>query len=109
VEAAIARYASAVASRQTSRITRAYPGITPAEVDRWNRFFAPLGPDAGLRASHEVVSGPTLDGNRAEVIFTLTLSYQNPAGAPEDRSLPLRAVLRWTGTAWSLQEVRLLQ
>lgn len=109
VEAAVARYASAVASRQTSRITRAYPGITPAEVDRWNRFFAPLGPDAGLRASHEVVSGPTLDGNRAEVIFTLTLSYQNAAGAPEDRSLPLRAVLRWTGTAWSLQEVRLLQ
>ncbi|HEX6371363.1 MAG TPA: hypothetical protein VF006_20765 [Longimicrobium sp.] len=109
VEATIGRYASAVASGQTSRITRAYPGITPAEVDRWNRFFAPLGPDAGLRASHEVVSGPTLDGNRAEVIFTLTLSYQNPAGTPEYRSLPLRAVLRWTGTAWSLQEVRLLQ
>lgn len=109
VEAAIARYASAVASGQTSRITRVYPGITPAEVDRWNRFFAPLGPDAGLRASHEVVSGPTLNGNRAEVIFTLTLSYRNAAGAPEDRSLPLRAVLRWTGTAWSLQEVRLLQ
>ena len=109
VEVAIARYASAVASGQTSRITSVYPGITPAEVDRWNRFFAPLGPDAGLRASHEIVSGPTLDGNRAEVIFTLTLFYQNPAGAPEDRSLPLRAVLRWTGAAWSLQEVRLLQ
>ncbi|HYR12341.1 MAG TPA: hypothetical protein VEQ60_31430 [Longimicrobium sp.] len=109
VEAAIRSYASAVGSGQTRRIARVYPGITAAEVERWNRFFAPLGPGAGLQADYEVVSGPTLQGNRAEVIFTLTLSYTNAAGAPAGESLPLRALLQWTGTEWSLQEVRLLQ
>jgi hypothetical protein len=46
---AVGRYAAAVQSRQTSRISRAYPGITAAEVDRWQRFFRPLGPDPGWR------------------------------------------------------------
>lgn len=109
VEAAIGRYASAVGSGETARIRRVYRGITAAEVNRWNRFFAPLGPRAGLRVSYEVVSGPILEGSRAEVIFTLNLSYTDPAGTPMRQSLPLRALLEWTGTDWSLQEVRLLQ
>ena len=109
VEDAIGRYASAVGSGRTSRIAQAYPGITPAEVSRWDRFFAPLGRDAGLRAWYDVVSGPTIAGDRAEVIFTLTVAYANGAGEPVERPLPLRARLRWTGSAWTLQEVLLLQ
>lgn len=109
VEAAVAAYASAVASGRTSRIARVYQGITAAEVERWNRFFAPLGPRPGLRTEYEIVSGPNLTGTRAEVIFTLTLSYTDAAGAPAQQSMPLRALLQWTGTAWSLREVRLLQ
>lgn len=109
VEDAIGRYASAVGSGRTSRIAQAYPGITPAEVNRWERLFAPLGRDAGLRAWYDVVSGPTINGDRAEVIFTLTVAYANGAGEPVERPLPLRARLRWTGSAWALQEVLLLQ
>lgn len=109
VEDAIRRYAAAVGSGQTSRIAQAYPGVTPAELERWSRFYAPLGRDARLRAWHEVVSGPTLQGDRAEVLFTLTVAYENGRGEPVERPLPLRARLRWTGSAWALQEVLLLQ
>jgi hypothetical protein len=109
VEEALHRYTSAVGSGRTSRIAGAYPGITPAEVDRWERFFAPIRPDAGLRAWYEVVSGPSLHGDRAEVIFTLTIAYENATGDAVERPLPLRARLRWTGSAWALQEVLLLQ
>lgn len=109
VEDAIRRYAAAVGSGRTSRIAQAYPGVTPAELERWSRFYAPLGRDARLRAWHEVVSGPTLQGDRAEVLFTLTVAYENGRGEPVERPLPLRARLRWTGSAWALQEVLLLQ
>lgn len=103
---AIGRYAAAVQSRQTSRITRAYPGITPAEVDRWERFFRPLAPDAGLEARYEALSGPTVSGTRGEILFTLTLSYTDGAGKAAVMPLPLRAILEWTGGGWSLREVR---
>jgi hypothetical protein len=106
---AVARYASAVQSRQTSRISAAYPGITAAEVERWERFFRPLGTESGLQTRHEIVSGPSVQGTRGEVVFTLTLSYADASGRPVELPLPLRAVLEWTGREWSLREVRSLQ
>jgi hypothetical protein len=109
IEDAIGRYAAAVQSRQTSRITRAYPGITSAEVERWERFFRPLRPDAGLQARTEVLSGPSIQGRRGEVIFTLTLSYEDASGSRVETPLPLRGVLDWTGSGWTLQAVYSLQ
>jgi hypothetical protein len=102
VEPAIARYASAVGSRQIARIRDAYPGITTREVARWERF---LGQHASVRARYELQDAPRVTGTTAEVLFTLTLSYPGASGEEVEMPLPLRAVLQWTGRDWSLREV----
>lgn len=102
VEPAIARYTSAVGSRQLARIRDAYPGITAREVGRWERF---LGQHASLRARYELQDAPRVTGTTAEVLFTLTLSYPGSSGEEMEMPLPLRAVLQWTGRDWSLREV----
>ncbi|HET6228758.1 MAG TPA: hypothetical protein VFE05_01690 [Longimicrobiaceae bacterium] len=103
VEQALRRYAAAVESRQTSRIQRAYPGITPAEIDRWERLFASVGRNSALQARYEVEEAPDVKGDAATVVFTLTLEY---GGAPHP--LTLRARLERGADGWWLQEVRTL-
>jgi hypothetical protein len=107
VEAAVRRYAQAVGSCQTPRIRQAYPGITSAEVDRWTSFFA-QNCRGGLRAAYEKERDTRIDGTRAELVFTLTLSYTDATGNPMQLPLPMRALLEWTQGAWSLREVRSL-
>jgi len=104
VEAAIARYASAVQSRQTSRIQRAYPGITASEVERWERYFQSMDAEGGVRATYAVQSGPEVQGNVASVVFMLTLDYGG-----SKHPLPMRAILGRSAGGWQLQEVRSLQ
>jgi hypothetical protein len=107
VEAAVRRYAQAVGSCQTSRITRAYPGITGAEVERWERFFR-QNCGAGLRTEFVADGGASVDGTRAELLFTLAMAYTDPAGRAVQQPLPMRALLEWREGAWSLREVRSL-
>jgi hypothetical protein len=100
----LARYAAAVASRQTSRIQAAYPGITGAEIDRWERLFASLGPRPQLKAFYDLEEDPDVKGDAADVVFTLTLEYGG-----ERHPLPLRGILRRAAGRWELREVRSLQ
>ena len=101
---ALARYAAAVASRQTSRIQAAYPGITGAEIDRRERFFASLGPQPQSKAFYDLEEEPDVKGDAANVVFTLTLEY---GGSPHP--LPMRGILRRAAGRWSRREVRSLQ
>lgn len=107
VEAAVRQYAQAVGSCQTSRISRAYPGITEAEMERWERVFRERCA-GGLRAAFTAESDPLIDGTRAELVFTLTLVSNGSAGNEVRQPLPLRALLEWRRGAWSLREVRTL-
>ncbi|WP_420130471.1 hypothetical protein [Longimicrobium sp.] len=107
VEAAVRQYAQAVGSCQTSRVSRAYPGITEAEVLRWERFFR-QNCGGGVRAGFVAEAPASVDGTRAELLFTLTLAYTDGTGRTVEQPLPLRAVLEWRAGAWSLREVRSL-
>jgi hypothetical protein len=107
VEAAVRQYAQAVGSCQTSRLSRAYPGITEAEVLRWERFFR-QNCGGGVRTGFVAEAPASVDGTRAELLFTLTLSYADGTGRTVEQPLPLRAVLEWRAGAWSLREVRSL-
>ncbi|HEX2189694.1 MAG TPA: hypothetical protein VHG51_12385 [Longimicrobiaceae bacterium] len=107
VEAAVRQYAQAVGSCQTSRISRAYPGITGAEMDRWERVFRDRC-GGGLRTVFAAESPPAVNGTRAEQVFTLTLVSTGATGSEVRQPLLLRAVLEWRGGAWSLREVRTL-
>lgn len=101
VRQALDRYVEAVQSRQTSRIQAAYPGITQAEVERWERFFQPLSSPSDLRVSYDVEDGPDVNGDSATVMFMLVLDF---GGVRHPQ--PMTAMLVRAGDGWRLQDVR---
>jgi hypothetical protein len=103
IEAAIGGYAAAVQSRQIPRIRAAYPGITQAEVARWEELLIGVGTGNTLRVVYVLDDAPTVRGDEARVPFTLVLEFRGT------RQLqPLRATLRRSGGGWRLEEVRLI-
>lgn len=98
-------YVAAVRSREVARLRSAYPGITPAEVARWQAQFQQLRDATDVQATRHVERGPEINRETASVIFTLTLRYTTAAGEPKLLAMPLRAVFRRKEGDWRLDEV----
>ncbi|HEU0052184.1 MAG TPA: hypothetical protein VFQ39_03360 [Longimicrobium sp.] len=105
INAALSSYARAVESRQTSRIRRAYPGITPGETTGWETRFRELEGTSNLSVEYVVRRGPDVTEASADVVFILTISYTDPAGRRVSEPMPLRATLERTSRGWSLQRI----
>jgi hypothetical protein len=101
---AVARYADAVESRQMGRIRAAYPGISSEEAGRWAEWFGRFTRGVDLAVSHSVSDGPSVQGDAATVVFTLTMRYQG-----QRHQVTSRGTLRRSGRGWTLQELRALQ
>jgi hypothetical protein len=96
--AAVARYANAVESRRMDLVRAAYPGISAEETARWRDWFSHFSQGDDLTVSHAVSQGPVIDGDKATMVFTLTMRYQRQRSA-----VTSRATLRRDGSGWVLQ------
>lgn len=98
-------YRSALESHDMAQLRDAFFGIPPSEEERWEPFFAQFNEGRFSNLSVGLDAAPpeiTPDGERAEVAFSLTLSYVDPNGSPPGRPIPLRAVLRGGSQGWLL-------
>jgi hypothetical protein len=105
VTAAVDAYVAAVRSQDVRRLRGVYPGITPAEVARWQSQFGRMRGADDVRVSYHIERDPAIDDDAATLIFTLTLRYTDVAGEPRVIPMPLRALLRRAGSGWRLDEV----
>jgi hypothetical protein len=101
VRDAVARYADAVQSRDLARVRGAYPGISAEETERWADWFSRFGAGDRLAVSQSISRGPDVEGDRATIVFTLTLRYQG-----QRHPVTSRGTLRRAGDGWVLQELR---
>jgi serine/threonine-protein kinase len=103
VENVVANFAAAFASRDLSRVRRAYPGMTPAQAQEWGTFFL----DArNLEARLEVTSFEQHDdGGSAQL--TGGLDWESvQSGRAESRTVSYRATLTRDRSGWRLTSLR---
>ncbi|MDF2770655.1 MAG: protein kinase [Geminicoccaceae bacterium] len=99
---ALSRYARALESRDLAELQRAYPGLTPAQRQSWERFFRDV---QDMRASL-TIAGLDVKGDVAEARVTGQYQY-NAAGArrQETQRVAFRATFRRDGGTWRLAAV----
>ena len=103
VDAAVAAFGAAFASRDLSRVRRAYPGMTPAQAQEWGTFFL----DArNLEARLEVTSFEQ-SGDQGSAQLTGGLDWESlQTGRAESRTVSYRATLMRDKTGWRLTSLR---
>jgi hypothetical protein len=98
----VSRYARAISARDLAAVRAAFPGITGAQAQNFERLFGSV---RELRASFAVselaVDGATADGRLAGAYEIVT-----SAGQRQRLPVSLQASFRRSGDAWVLSAVR---
>ncbi|HEU4641287.1 MAG TPA: serine/threonine-protein kinase [Gemmatimonadaceae bacterium] len=101
----LARYASALATRDIDRVRAAYPGMTSEEVKRWSDVF-----DATTAVGATLTpSGPAhVTGNTAELKVDAAFAFTYRRGIDGDRhpTATYRATFTRDGAGWRLTALR---
>src|SRR5947207_2812723 len=96
-------YARALESRDVGQVRRAYPGLTSAQQQSWQDFFASV---RNLKAGL-TVTAVHLSGLTAEAIVSGVYEYDNATtGRAERRPVTFRAVLAVDSRGWRLTAIR---
>src|SRR5947207_3795581 len=96
-------YARALESRDVGQVRRAYPGLTSAQQQSWQDFFASV---RNLKAGL-TVTAVHLSGLTAEAIVSGVYEYDNATtGRAERRPVTFRAVLAVDSSGWRLTTIR---
>ena len=103
IEAVVAAYAQALASRDLSRVRRAYPGLSVQQAQEWGRLFM----DArNLRVSLRVTAVEQTD-DRADASVEGSYEYESlGTGRGERQPVSLRATLERSIAGWRLVSLR---
>ena len=103
IQRAIDDYARALESRDVTQVRRAYPGLTSAQQQSWQDFFAAVrNLKAGLTVTAVSVAGVT-----AEAIVSGVYEYDNATtGRAERRLVTFRAILAVDPGGWRLTTIR---
>jgi hypothetical protein len=102
IDAAIARYARAIESRDVAAIRRVYPGLTADQQRGFEQFFeAARKVDVTFRVAS--VEG---SATSAEARVTGTYQYESSSGRVERQPVSFVATLRRDGTTWRLVSLR---
>jgi hypothetical protein len=104
VQLAVEAYADALRARSISRLRAAYPEITPREMQQWQTLFAEA-TGAGLGVRWQMESAPSIGGESANLVFTLTVEYVDTAGRQQRIPTSMRAVLERRRGQWVLIRV----
>src|SRR5438874_3498814 len=103
IQKVVDEYARALESRDIEQVKRAYPGLTAAQQDSWQRFFDRV---RNLKASLSV-SGISVAGATADVLVSGTYEYDNAGtGRPEQRPVTFRATVTRDANGWRLTTIR---
>jgi len=103
IQKVVDEYARALESRDIEQVKRAYPGLTTAQQDSWQRFFDRV---RNLKASLSV-SGISVAGATADVLVSGTYEYDNAGtGRPEQRPVTFRATVTRDANGWRLTTIR---
>ncbi|MDQ2665540.1 MAG: serine/threonine protein kinase [Gemmatimonadota bacterium] len=97
----VAAYARALESRDIALVRRAYPGITGAQANGWEQFFATL---RSFKASF-VMSGLAVNGTSADARLTGSYDYVTDGGKAAQQPVSFQAAFRRDGLAWQLVSV----
>ena len=96
-------FIAAFASGDEGRLRSVYPGLRGDEP--WWQFAASHAKESLRVAYREVLSGyPQVEGDSAEVRFTVSLTYVGNSGAP--RPTTFLARLTREASRWRIAEVR---
>ncbi len=103
IQKVIDDYARALESRDVGQVRRAYPGLTSAQQQSWQDFFASV---RNLKAGL-TVTAVHLSGLTAEAIVSGVYEYDNATtGRAERRPVTFRAVLAVDSSGWRLTTIR---
>jgi serine/threonine-protein kinase len=102
IESAIAAYARALESRDTSQVRRAYPGLTAAQQRGWGDLFGAV---RSLKAGL-TVTAVNVSGGSAEAIVSGVYEFENATtGRLERRPASFRATLVSESGGWRLSAI----
>lgn len=104
IRGVIARYASALESRNMAQVRSVYPGMQRAEQNRWQALLSEKSL-RDLQVQVTNVQAPDINGNTAEIGFTLTLVFADSEG-PKRIPQSYRATLGRSGGNWQLSSIR---
>ncbi|HWC72533.1 MAG TPA: serine/threonine-protein kinase [Gemmatimonadales bacterium] len=103
IEASLVSYAQALESRDTSRVRRAYPGLSAAQQQVWGDFFKSV---RNLKATLHMT---TIDvrGNSADAVVTGVYEFDNATtGRSERRAVTFRASFLSDSAGWRLSNIQ---
>jgi len=106
IQAAIAMYARALASRDIAQVRSAYPALTADEARRWQDIFDATN---GITATLAVIGQPHVDAaGSADVDVTAAFDFDYKRGVDGDRhpTVTYHAVLVRDGPQWKLASIK---
>ncbi|MBA4156464.1 MAG: protein kinase [Gemmatimonadetes bacterium] len=101
----IARYASAIESRDIQQVRSIYPGLSQAEQNFWQTLFGEPGV-RGLRAEVSDLQPARIEGNTAQGAFTVILTYRDSGGAKRTELRYQATLERGSAGDWRLRSLR---
>jgi hypothetical protein len=103
IERALDRYARAVESRSIAELRAAYPGMTAAQQQSWERFFS------AIRTVRAELALASLDVAGDQAVAQITGRYEYTAAGARGvdvQPVAFHATFRREGSAWRLSAVR---
>ncbi|HEU4642786.1 MAG TPA: serine/threonine-protein kinase [Gemmatimonadaceae bacterium] len=102
IDAVVARYARAIASRDVKEVQRAYPGLTADQQRGFEQFFR------AVRSLHADLALSALDvtGDAAQGRVTGAYEFVGSDGKSQRQPITFQAIFNRAGGAWELTAVR---
>jgi serine/threonine protein kinase len=103
IQKTVDSYARALESRDITQVRSAYPGLTTAQQESWQRFFDRV---RNLKASL-IITEVSVSGTTAEATIGGVYEYDNATtGRAERRPVTFAAILTRDANGWRLSTIR---
>jgi hypothetical protein len=103
IQKTVDSYARALESRDITQVRSAYPGLTTAQQESWQRFFDRV---RNLKASL-IITEVSVSGTTAEATIGGVYEYDNATtGRAERRPVTFAAILTRDANGWRLTTIR---